>query len=539
MIVGKLGARRAWIAALAAGILGASPAAAEAFSPPHLYWGSEAGIADANLDGTGIDSRLIETEPVAIALDGQHIYWTHPPETFFDLSGHSTTIPGGVGEASLDGTDVTPTLISGMDHAAGIAVDAGHIYWANTDTGTIGEANLDGTGVNQSFIAGADAPTGVAVDGRHIYWANSKGTTIGEANLDGSGVNQSFITGAEFPTAVAVDAQRVFWSNSDGDYDGTGLSQGGTIGMANLDGSDATQSLIGGLSTEPSALAVDADHLYWANPRANTIGVAGLDGTQVNPNLITDPDGVGALAVSGPEVQVAPSAPAAFPATPQQSVTGPATLTLTNTGATALRMRGWSFAGADPGDFFIGSSTCMDLLAPGTSCQLTVDFAPQGQGSRSAELELYSNDVANSPLIVPVSGTGGPLPAGPQGATGAQGPAGPQGLPGPTGSQGPTGPVGPTGPSGKVVCRSTVAAQILCALTFAPGTWTTQPKSAVDGYRITRAGHTVADGTVRIRRGHATVTNPGHLAPGRYTLTITSGSPQHRKVVLRRTITVG
>jgi hypothetical protein len=97
--------------------------------------------------------------------------------------------------------------------AAGTALAAPHIYWANETANTIGEANLDGTGVNQSFITGANLPFGVAVDGQHIYWANDGSNTIGEANLDGTGVSQSLITGANAPVGVAVDGQHIYWAN--------------------------------------------------------------------------------------------------------------------------------------------------------------------------------------------------------------------------------------------------------------------------------------------------------------------------------------
>ncbi len=89
-----------------------------------------------------------------------------------------------------------------------------YVYWANrTDTigatGTIARSNLDGSGANQSFITGASSPGGVAVDAAHVYWANTgiNGLgTIARANLDGSGANQRFITAASFPSGVAVDA---------------------------------------------------------------------------------------------------------------------------------------------------------------------------------------------------------------------------------------------------------------------------------------------------------------------------------------------
>jgi hypothetical protein len=199
---------------------------------------------------------------------------------------------------------------------------------------------------------------------------------------------------------------------------------------------------------------------------------------------------------------------------------------------------GWSFDGADATDFFVGSSTCLQSLPPGASCQLTVDFAPQGQGARSATLELYSNDIANDP-VVRLAGTGGALPAGATGATGATGPAGPAGPAGAPGATGPQGPQGPQGPAGQIVCQRNLAAQILCSITFAPGTWSTQPKTALEHYRITRRGHTMASGVARIDHGRVTIMTPHGLPSGRYVLTVTAGTGARRHTVVRRTIVAG
>jgi virginiamycin B lyase len=70
----------------------------------------------------------------------------------------------------------------------------------------VGRANLDGTGADQGFISSASRPYGVAVDAGHVYWANDGTNTIGRANLDGTCADQIFITGAATPAGVAVDA---------------------------------------------------------------------------------------------------------------------------------------------------------------------------------------------------------------------------------------------------------------------------------------------------------------------------------------------
>jgi hypothetical protein len=107
---------------------------------------------------------------------------------------------------------------------------------------------------------------------------------------------------------------------------------------------------------------------------------------------------------------------------PMQTISAPKALTITNTGNVPLQISSLTFGGADPQDFLLASDGCVGQVAVGSQCTLGVSFAPQRQGPRSATLEI----IANSPAAVdvPLSGTGGPLPQGPPGATGPRGPAG-------------------------------------------------------------------------------------------------------------------
>src|SRR5262245_57318986 len=66
------------------------------------------------------------------------------------------------------------------------------VYWAAPgDPSAIGRANLDGSGVDSGFISlpklpgddNDETPCGVAVDASHIYWADSANARIGRANL--------------------------------------------------------------------------------------------------------------------------------------------------------------------------------------------------------------------------------------------------------------------------------------------------------------------------------------------------------------------
>lgn len=401
---GRVRLTLAFAAAVSVFVLAAGPAVA--LSPSDIFWGNEFGdsIGSAAIDGTGANQSFITGPSLVcgVAVDGQHVYW-----------GNGNAI----GIANLNGTGVNQDFIS---TAAGlVAVNSQHIYWS-TGSNTIARANLDGTGVNLNFITGADLPGGVAVDGQHIYWANINGASIGRANLDGTGVNQNFITGASTPEGVAVNGQHIYWGNFDS-----------TIGEANLDGTGVNQSLIPAAGVR--GIAVDDQHVYWTDQTNNQIGEANLDGTGVNASFITGANTPCGVAVSVPVANVSPATPAAFGTTPQGTLSAPLTLTVSNTGQRNLTISGLTVAGPDPGDFIVSPGGCMGPVAPEESCQLTVNFAPQAPGARTATLAIATNDYANSPMQIPLSGTAGSLPQGPPGSQGQQGLAGPQGPKGPAG----------------------------------------------------------------------------------------------------------
>jgi hypothetical protein len=205
-----------------------------------------------------------------------------------------------------------------------------------------------------------------------------------------------------------------------------------------------------------------------------------------------------------PLVTIVPSAGAqvtateTFGTTPQDEISAPHTVTVTSTGAWPLSITGLSFAGADPDDFIVGSDGCLGALAPGTSCQLTVNFTPRAQGSRTATLDIASN-APNGPATVSLSGTGGGLP---------QGPAVPQGA------------QGVPGPAGTVVCRNAAIAHVLCSIEFAPGSVTAARRAA---FTIRHANRVVARGTLALRPGRIANHDVRGLRRGRYTLTITAG----------------
>jgi hypothetical protein len=168
---------------------------------------------------------------------------------------------------------------------------ANFVYWtsANPSSG-IARAKLNGTSLNTNFIAGLNTPHGVATDSRFIYWTQGDATdgSIGRANLDGSDANQEFIphaAGITDPSGIAVTPTAIYWQNG-----------GGTIGRANIDGSAPNPGFIA-TTTSTCGLAADSNFLYFLNNGGTQIGRATLDGASVAPDFAPIPEAFCGLSV--------------------------------------------------------------------------------------------------------------------------------------------------------------------------------------------------------------------------------------------------
>ena len=190
-----------------------------------------------------------------------------------------------MGRAGIDGSGIDHEFIEGTGTVSGVAVGSRHVFWSNRADGTIGRARLDGTGVDQDFISGAAGPGHLAVDGSHIYWTNLDASTIGRATLGGTSVDQDFIPTLGHPAGLAVDDDHVYWVNANITPDFLG-----SIGRADLDGSDPDQTFTTSAMAPSfgflSGVAVDTDHIYWADFSYPSVVRAGLDGGGVEAGFI-------------------------------------------------------------------------------------------------------------------------------------------------------------------------------------------------------------------------------------------------------------
>ena len=116
-------------------------------------------------------------------------------------------------------------------------------------------------------------------------------------------------------------------------------------------------------------------------------------------------------ATPAPQGRIELSASALAFADTQLASTSAQTVTVHNGGNLALAFSGFTFGGANAGDFTRGGSCAVGTpLAIGADCTVTVTFAPTALGTRSASLSIASN-ASNGTAVIGLSGTGVPIPA--------------------------------------------------------------------------------------------------------------------------------
>ncbi len=104
-----------------------------------------------------------------------------------------------------------------------------------------------------------------------------------------------------------------------------------------------------------------------------------------------------------PPVIMLPTLGLVFAPQGQNTMSSAQGVTITNTGGSNLMVTGFSFIGANPGDF--AASGCAAAVTPNNTCTIMVTFDPQGTGMRSATLQILSN-ASNGTQTIGVSGTG-------------------------------------------------------------------------------------------------------------------------------------
>lgn len=232
-----------------------------------IYVTTGNGVAAYNLDGTPLNTSLISGMYSVddLTISGTNIYVAY--------TATSSSTRNQIGVYTITGTTENAALLTGLVGPVYVTVSGSLIY---TSTYEIGTYTLTGSTVNAAFITGLSLPNATVISGSNLYVANAGSGTIGEYNAStGTAINASLITGLDTPTSMAVSGNLLFVATNSG-----------TIGTYNLDGTPVNPTLISDISGA-LAISILGQDMYVLNRSTGTIGQYGLDGTPINPTLVT------------------------------------------------------------------------------------------------------------------------------------------------------------------------------------------------------------------------------------------------------------
>jgi hypothetical protein len=87
-------------------------------------------------------------------------------------------------------------------------------------------------------------------------------------------------------------------------------------------------------------------------------------------------------------------------------VPGARTLTITNNGNDTLQLSNFNMSGSNASEFSVDSNYCTSGMNGGSNCSILLRFSPAAAGTRSAILNITSNDPDRNAIAVNLTGTG-------------------------------------------------------------------------------------------------------------------------------------
>jgi hypothetical protein len=428
----------------------------------------------------GVDS--VSCASTSLCVDGQAEgfirYSTDPASEQWEVADEEHI---GIGSGTMNAVDCLTASF------CAVVSSEGDVYIANTaakikeETGWT-STDIDGTTALHGIACIAKTSC-VAIDGTgnvlHLTINASGEAEASRDDIDGTN-SLSAITCTGF-TCATVDKQgNVFVSGN-----------GGASWAQSLDtGTDLTS-----VSCASSALCVTAD-------------------TTGNVTAFTAPMYVLSVFISG-EGEVT-STPAGLTCTTGEcSHEFEGAVTLTATPKPGYVLAGWL------GCRHTGPDTC-EIATP--TSEVTAVFLQAGEKGEEGKAGKEGS-------------TGKEGATGKEGQTGAAGPAGEKGANGTQGEKGPAGPTGAqgsTGPAGKIelVTCKTVKGKQRCTTKLVSGTAKFTTTGLAAQATLSRHGVVYAAGTARTARGHLSLRLEPlrSLRPGKYTLTLVSGTGKHEKI---------
>jgi len=252
-------------------------------------------------DGGALTLYTGAAQLFGLAVGGNQLFWTDGSNIYeIDLSPgsimrviatgqdgsvalrvNSTTVywsapPQIVALARIDGG--TPSPVVTDTDVLDFDLGAGEIFWSNRYS--VKGQSLAGSASPVTLASGAGiGPAHVTYWANQLFWGDLSNERVIEQAISDGGTALNTLFSPTAPSAIAVDATYVYWAES---YDGS-------ISRIRLDGT-GSQEVIGGGDINAqriiSSLAVDDSYIYWPDARNGVIGRTPLAGTGIRQDEI-------------------------------------------------------------------------------------------------------------------------------------------------------------------------------------------------------------------------------------------------------------
>ncbi len=319
---------------------------------------------------------------------------------------------------------VTPAVLTFASQTVGTSSSAQSVTLSNTGGTAANLSSIAITGTNsgdftQTTTCGASLAVGSTCTVTVVFKPTAAGTRSAATTITDSGTGSPHtvtLSGtAVAPVAIERNADCAHICQSD-DWDQQ-LSQSVTlsntggvavtitsIAVTGTNSGDFTQTNTCGASLAVGSTCTIGVTFKPTAAGARTAGLTITDSAPGSPRTIT----LSGTAVTAPAVSLSPST-LTFASQSVGSSSAAQTITLTNTGGSALTISSLALTGTNSGDFS-QTNTCGTSVAAAAKCTIAVLFKPVAIGTRTAAVTITDN-ATGSPQSVALSGTAVAAPA--------------------------------------------------------------------------------------------------------------------------------
>jgi Abnormal spindle-like microcephaly-assoc'd, ASPM-SPD-2-Hydin/Galactose oxidase, central domain/NHL repeat len=307
------------------------------------------------------------------------------------------------------GTSSAPQSVT-LTNSGSAALTITGISIAGTNTGDYSETNT----CPASLAANANCtisvtfkPTATGARTANVSVADNATGSPQSVPLTGTGASNTAPAVTFAPTNLTFASQNVGSSSAPQSVTLTN-SGNAALTITGVSVSGANAGDFSQTNTCPASLAANANCTISVTFKPTAAGARAAS-VSVADNATGSPQAValtGIGATTTPTLTVNPTS-LTFSSQTVGTPSAPLSVTVANTGTSPVQFTGFAIAGANSGDYVLGSGTCNSTgtLAAGTNCTIAVIFTPAAAGARTAALSIADN-ATESPQAVTLTGTG-------------------------------------------------------------------------------------------------------------------------------------